>query len=243
MSTTDGRHREDSRFRTTRWSLVQAAGDFERRDSHEALSELCQSYWLPVYSYFRRRVGNATDVQDLTQEFFAKLLDKNYIGDARQEKGRFRTFLLTAAQRFLSKEWAKANAKKRGADKTVLSLDFDAGESFYAIEPSSLDTPEKLFYRQWAVTLLEVVHERLRQEYVTGNKLKLYEELKPLLVRVGPTQREVARRLGMTEGAVKTAVYRMRTRYRQLLRSEIAETVDDPDEVDDEVAQLFQALA
>lgn len=243
MSTTDALPREDSRFRTTRWSLVQAAGDLEHRDSHQALSELCQSYWLPVYSYFRRRVGNPVDAQDLTQEFFAKLLDKNYIGDARQEKGRFRTFLLTAAQRFLSKEWAKANAKKRGGDKTVLSLDFDAGESFYAMEPADTETPEKLFDRQWAVKLLEVVHERLRQEYDAADKHALYDELKPLLVGAGPSQREVANRLGMTEGAVKTAVYRMRTRYSQLLRCEIAETVDDPDEVDDEVAQLFEALA
>lgn len=242
MSTTDLRRPEDSRFRTTRWSLIQAAGDREHGDSHAALSELCQSYWLPVYSYFRRRVGNAVDAQDLTQEFFAKVLDKNYIGDARKEKGRFRTFLLTAAQRFLSKEWAKTKTQKRGGDKKILSLDFDAGESFYAMEPADSETPERLFARQWAVKLLEVVHERLRQEYAASSKLKLYDQLKPLLLGTGPSYREVARRLGMTEGAVKTAVYRLRTRYSQILRGEIAETVDDPAEVDDEVAQLFEAL-
>lgn len=238
---TDARQPGDAQFRTTRWSLVQAAGDLERRDSHEALSELCRGYWLPVYAYFRRRVGNAIDAQDLTQDFFTRLLDKDYIADARQEKGRFRTFFLTAAQRFMRNEWAKANAIKRGGGKTVLSLDFDAGESFYAMEPADTDTPELLFERQWAIKLLEVVHERLRQEYAT--KLKLYEQLKPLLVGSGPGYRDVAKRLGMTEGAVKTAVYRMRTRYAQLLRSEIGETVRSPDDVDDEVAHLFDALS
>ena len=242
MSTTNARPAEEARFRTTRWSLVQAAGDLERRDSHSALSELCQGYWLPVYSYFRRRVGNVADAQDLTQEFFAKLLDKNYIADARQEKGRFRTFLLTAAQRFMTKEWAKAKAIKRGGGKTVLSLDFDAGESFYAMEPADTETPELLFDRQWAIQLLEVVHERLRQEYAASSKQTLYEQLKPLLVGAGPSQHELAQRLGMTEGAVKTAAYRMRSRYAQLLRTEIAETVGDPGEVDNEIAHLFAAL-
>lgn len=242
MSTTDARQGEEAQFRTTRWSLVQAAGDLERRDSQVALSELCQAYWRPVYSYFRRRVGNANDAQDLTQSFFAKVLDKNYIADARRDKGRFRTFLLTAAQRFMAKEWAKANAIKRGGGKTILSLDFDAGESFFAMEPADTETPEVLFDRQWAVQLLEVVHDRLRQEYDANNKQELYKQLKPLLVGAGPSQRELAKRLGMTEGAVKTAAYRMRTRYAQLLRQEIAETVEDPAEVDNEITHLFAAL-
>ena len=136
------------------------------------------------------------------------------------------------------------NAKvTRGGGKTVLSLDFESGESFYALEPADSETPELLFDRQWAIKLLEVVHERLRQEYATSGKLELYEQLKPLLVGSGPSQRQLAQQLGMTEGAVKTAAYRMRTRYAQLLRSEISETVGSPTEVDNEIAHLFAALS
>ena len=179
MSSSDDHLAQDAKFRTTRWSLVQAAGDLQRDDSSEALSELCQSYWFPVYAYFRRRVGDVAEAQDLTQEFFARMLEKNYLADVRRDRGRFRTFLLTAAQRFLSNEWAKANAQKRGGGQRVLSLDFAAGESQYALEPVDDETPVKTFDRQWAIKLLEVVHDRLRYEYVASGKGKLYERLKP----------------------------------------------------------------
>lgn len=245
MSTTDARSPNDARFRTTRWTLIQAAGNSQSSDSHEALSELCQNYWYPVYAYFRRRTGDAADAQDLTQEFFARLLEKNYLADACQDRGRFRTFLLTAAQRFLSNEWARTNALKRGGGTRHLSLDFATGESRYSLEPSDDETPERIFERRWALNLLEIVHGRLRDEYCASGKKGVYESLRPFLISANAATSgyaDVAESLGMTVGAAKTAVYRMRCRYRDLLRDEISETVADPAEVDDEVRQLFASL-
>ena len=244
MSVTDERSPNDARFRTTRWSLVRAAGDSRQDDSQEALNELCQSYWFPVYAYFRRRTGNAVESQDLTQEFFATLLEKHYLSDARQERGRFRTFLLTAAQRFLSMQCAKSNALKRGGGKRALSLDFAIGESLYATEPVDNEMPERTFDRRWTLNLLEIVHQRLGDEYSASGKRQAYDLLKPHLIGAGSTEsyEEVAKVLGSTVGAVKTSVYRMRCRYRELPRTEIAETVADPAEVDDEIKQLFASL-
>ncbi len=244
MSREDERPPHDARFRTTRWSLVAAAGDVCRDDSREALGELCQSYWFPVYAYFRRRTGDAVEAQDLTQEFFATVLEKNYLSDARQDRGRFRTFLLTAAQRFLSKEWAKSNALKRGGGKRILSLDFASGESLFATEPVDDETPERTFDRRWTLNLLEIVHQRLGDEYTASGKRQAYDLLKPYLTGAGSTEsyEDVAKSLGSSVGAVKTSVYRMRCRYRELLRAEIAEAVSDPAEVDDEIKQLFASL-
>lgn len=244
MSSSEARPLQDARFRTTRWSLVHAAGDAHQGDSHEALAELCQSYWFPVYAYIRRRLGNAVDAQDLTQEFFATLLAKNYLGDARQDRGRFRTFLLTAAQRFLSKEWAKSNTLKRGGGRRILQLDLSAGESLYITEPVDNETPEQAFDRRWTLNLLENVHQRLRDEYMANGKQQVYDTLKPYLIgdRAAASYEQASTLLGTTVGAVKTSVYRMRCRYRELLRGEIAETVADPAEIDDEVKQLFSSL-
>jgi RNA polymerase sigma-70 factor (ECF subfamily) len=244
MSVTDERSPNDARFRTTRWSLVQAAGEARQDESREALSELCQNYWFPVYAYFRRRTGNAVDAQDLTQEFFATLLEKNYLGDARQDRGRFRTFLLTAAQRFLSKERAKSNTLKRGGGKRLLSLDISTGEVRFAAEPVDNETPERTFERRWTLSLLEIAQQRLCDEYTTGGKRQVYDLLKPHLIGASSTERyaQVAALLGSTVGGVKTSVYRMRCRYRELLRTEIAETVADPTEIDDEIKQLFASL-
>lgn len=244
MPFADERPPNDARFRTTRWSLVQAAGDSRHDNSQEALGELCQSYWFPVYAYFRRRTGDAVEAQDLTQEFFATVLEKNYLSDARQDRGRFRTFLLTAAQRFLSKERAKSHALKRGGGRRVLSLDFATGESLYSVEPIDDETPERTFDRRWTLNLLEIVHQRLRDEYEASGKRQAYELLKAHLTGTGSAEsyEDVAKLLGNTVGAVKTSVYRMRCRYRELLRAEIAETVADPGEVDDEIKQLFASL-
>ena len=188
MSVTDERSPQDARFRTTRWSLVQAAGDLQQHDSREALGELCRGYWFPVYAYFRRRTGDAVEAQDLTQEFFATVLEKNYLSDARQDRGRFRTFLLTAAQRFLSKEWAKSNTLKRGGGKHILSLDFSTGESLYAIEPVDNETPERTFARRWTLNLLDIVQQRLCEEYTASGKQQTYDLLKPQLVSAGSTE-------------------------------------------------------
>lgn len=244
MSATDERSPQDARFRTTRWSLVHAAVDLQQGGSQAALSELCQSYWFPVYAYFRRRTGNASDAQDLTQEFFATALEKNYLSDANEDRGRFRTFLLTAAQRFLSKEWAKANTLKRGGGQRILSLDCSVGESLYAIEPVDDETPERTFERRWTLNLLEIVQQRLCDEYAASGKQQAYDLLKPHLTGAdsAETYDRIAERLDCTVGAVKTSVYRMRVRYRELLRAEIAETVADPVEVDDEIKQLFASL-
>ncbi len=235
----------DARFRTTRWSVVLAAGDRQHVRSNVALAELCQTYWFPVYAFVRSRVSDANRAQDLTQEFFATLLEKNYLAHVRQQRGRFRSFLRTAVQRFLSKEWAKARRLKRGGGRTLLSLDFAWGESRLAREASPDESPQRQFDRQWALQLLEIVQQRLRDEYAAAGKQPLYEQLKPFLVDSGRTTRyeEVAARLEMTAGAVKTAVYRLRRRYRALLLNEIAHTVAELDEVDDEVQQLFAALS
>ncbi len=246
MSSTAVRSPQDARFRTTRWTLIQAAGDAMNADSQSALSELCNNYWYPVYAYFRRRTGNATDSQDLTQEFFARLLEKNFVASARQDRGRFRTFLLTAAQRFLSNEWAKANSVKRGGGKQHLSLDFATGESRYSLEPVDNETPEQTFDRRWALNLLELVHQRLGDEYENLGRRAVFDQLKPFLVGAndaGVGYEQVAQSLEMTVAAAKTTVYRMRCRYRELLRNEIAETVADAEEIEDEVRQLFASLA
>jgi RNA polymerase sigma-70 factor (ECF subfamily) len=208
------------------------------------MAQLCQTYWLPVYAFVRRRVSNVTDAQDLTQEFFVRLLDKDYVSHADRQCGRFRTFLLTAVQRFLSKERMKARAQKRGGGQKVLSLDFTRGENEYAPVAADNATPAQEFDRHWARQLLETVINRLRREYVQAGRERLFDELKPLMIKAADADsyRAVADRLGMTIGAAKTAVYRMRKRYCDLLRGEIVETVADPAEVQDELQRLFEAL-
>lgn len=229
-------------FRTTHWSMVQAAQE-GTADSRAALAQLCQTYWGPVHAFVRRWVPNASDAQDLTQEFFAQLLEKNYLSRADRQYGRFRTFLLTAVQRFLSKERSRATAQKRGGGRIILSLDGHRGENDGAQPAGHQPTPEQEFDRQWARHVLETALVRLRGEY-REDKERVFEELKPLMTRSpdADAYQAVADRLGMTPGAVKTAVYRLRQRYRALLLSEIAQTVSDPQEVQEELQFLFRAL-
>ena len=236
--------RGDRQFRTTRWSLVLAARERAGADSRDALAVLCQTYWLPVYTFVRRHTANATDAQDLTQEFFCRLLQKDYLSRADQQFGHFRTFLLTAVQRFLSNERLKARAIKRGGGQCVLSLDFLRAEHEFAITAATEMTAEREFDRQWARQVLETVLDRLRAEYRDAGKEAAYLELKPLMVKSTDAEEyiTVAERLGMSSGAVKTAVYRMRKRYRDLLLSEISQTVADAEETEDELRWLFQAL-
>ncbi len=231
-------------FKTTHWSLVLAAGDHSAVDSRQALESLCEAYWYPLYAYIRRRVPDVNEAQDLTQAFFTELLEKNYVGSARPERGRFRAFLLTAFKHFLAKEWDKAKAHKRGGGRTPIPLDFESGDSRYSIEPCSGLTAEQLYDRQWAVSLLGQTMERLVSEFVRAGKAKQFEQLKGFIVgdHSGTTYSDAAAELNMTEAACKMAASRMRRRYRGLLRDEVAQTVAEPAEVDDEIRKLFAIL-
>lgn len=237
----DERHPAD--FFTTQWSLVLAGGRPEDGDAGRALSALCQRYWYPLYAYVRRRVASPHEAQDLTQAFFARLLEKNTVAQASPERGRFRAFLLTAMKNFLANEWDKARTQKRGGGQPPLTLDFPLADQ--RLEPQAADeqSPELIFERQWALTLLETALGQLRDEHLQREKGEQFEQLKPLLAgEAEATLAAAAKRLGMSTGAVKVAVHRLRRRYRELLRSAIAETVADPSEVDDEIRRLFATL-
>ncbi len=230
-------------FATTHWSLVVAAQGASPA-AREALAELCRLYWYPLYAYVRRRGHSDDEAQDLTQEFFARLLERNDLARLDPARGRFRAFLLAACRHFLANQRDHAHALKRGGGLRPLSLDLADSERRYASEPSHEQTPERLFERRWALTLLDCVLQRLRQHYETAGQLLLFERLKGSLTGAATdTYAESAAVLGMTEGAVKVAAHRLRQRYRDLLREEIARTVADPGEVDDEIRELFGALA
>lgn len=234
----------DPQFAATRWSVVLVAGRRSSPDSRRALESLCAAYWYPLYAYVRRRVADTNDAQDLTQAFFAELLAKNYVGSATVERGRFRAFLLTSLKHFLSKEWAKAKAQKRGGGKAPISLDFESANSQYRVEPAWGLTAEQIYDREWAVALLGRIMRRLEVEAGEAGKPQQFEELKGFLIgeHAGATYSDVARTLGATEAAVKMAAHRMRQRYRELLREEITETVSSPEDVEDEIFKLFATL-
>ena len=234
-----------NRFHTTHWSVVLAAGNRRSPDSQRALAALCQSYWYPLYAFLRRQGQQPAEAQDLTQAFFARLLEKQYLRAADQQRGRFRTFLLTVFKRFLANQHQYATAQKRGGGQVVLSFEFDSGEQRLQLEPSHECTPERVFERRWALTLLDRVLEELSQEYARRGKAELFSALQGVLQGddLGSGYDELGAGLGMTAGAVKVAVYRLRTRYRELLRQEICSTVADEDEVDDELQYLLAALS
>jgi RNA polymerase sigma-70 factor (ECF subfamily) len=232
------------RFNTTQWSLVLAAGHKSSPSADAALAELYQRYWFPVYAYVRRRVGDSHLAEDLTQEFLCRLNEKNVWAAADPERGRFRSFLLTAARNFLASQWKREGAQKRGGRIAPLSLDFASGESRLSMHPADTNTPEAEFDRRWAVTLLEHVLRKLEAESNEAGKGQQFHVLKQFLA--GRTAEmsltEAAGGLGMTADAVKTAAHRLRRRYRELLREEIAHTVASPEEVDEEIRSLFAAL-
>ena len=232
------------RFASTRWSIVLAAGQGDSPESAEALASLCQAYWYPLYAYARRRFNNVADAQDLTQGFFAQLLEKEYLRAADPARGRFRSFLLTTFKHYLSKELERANAQKRGGERRTFSLDFRSGETRYGREPADLSTPDRIFERRWAMTLLENTLARLRQEFISAGKGMVFDALKSVLTVDEPSRpyASVAEELGISEQAVKVAVHRLRRRYQELIRAEIAQTVNSPDEVDDELRDLFAAV-
>jgi RNA polymerase sigma-70 factor (ECF subfamily) len=232
------------RFATTHWSLVLAARDRAAPQSREALAALCAVYWYPLYAYVRRSGREANQAQDLTQEFFARLLEKDYLQVVDREKGKFRSFLLAALRHFLLNEYDHATARKRGGGRALLSIDARHAEGHYSREPAHVETPEKLFERRWALTLLDQVLTRLREEMAQAGKERLFDGLKAFLT--GETRsashRDLAAKLAMTEGAVKVAVHRLRRRYRELLREEIGRTLDEPGQVEEEIRELFAAL-
>ena len=232
-------------FATTHWSVVLSAGRSQTTSGRDSLACLCRVYWYPLYAYVRRRGHAAEEAQDLTQEFFAQLLEKNWVAGADQSKGRFRTFLLTAMSHFLADQWDRARAIKRGGAATILTLDADHAQERYAHEPADADTPERTFERRWALTVLDQVLRRLRTEYEQASRRQWFEALHPCLVgdRTSQPYASLAATLGVSEGTVKSAVHRLRQRYRQLLREEIASTVDGPEAVDEELRYLVTVLA
>lgn len=232
------------RFATTQWSLVVAAADRRGAEADAALAALCERYWYPVYAFVRRRGHSAADAQDLTQEFFATLVEKEYLRSTDRQRGRFRTFLLTAVCRFLSKQADRARAKKRGGGRRPLSLDFADAEGRYLLEPSELCTPEMLYERRWALTLLDRAIERLGADYAGKGKRDLFERLKPHLI-AGTAEAEhgeLASELNMTVGALKVALHRLRRRFGEMLKQEIADTVAGPEEIEDEIGRLLAAV-
>ena len=232
-------------FVTTHWSAVIRAGRNDTTHARDALSRLCQTYWYPLYVYVRKRGHSPEDAKDLTQEFFSRLLARNWFGCADPQKGRFRSFLLSAMNHFLADEWDKARAQKRGGGVPAVPLQIDAAETRYCHEPADNVTPEQTYERRWAVELLAGVLNRLKDEYERDSKGALFAALNPCLVgeRTAQPYARLAKSLSVTEGTVKAAVHRMRQRYRQLLREEIANTVASDDEVDEEMRHLSTVLA
>jgi RNA polymerase sigma factor (sigma-70 family) len=233
-----------SRFATTRWSIVLAAQDHASPQSQGALAALCTAYWYPLYVYVRRKGHDPHEAQDLTQEFFARLLEKDYLQVVDRQKGKFRSYLLVAFGHFLSNEYDRAAAQKRGGGRQTIAIDFHAAENRYGQEPAHALTAEKLFERRWVLTLLDGVLGRLREEWQDEGKARLFDALKMVLVgeKSAATYNEIGAELGMSEGAIKVAVHRLRSRYRELLREQIEQTVDDPARIDEEIRELFAAL-
>lgn len=217
---------------------MAASGDSE--PARSALAELCETYWYPLYAFARRTDSDVDEARDLTQGFFTELLAKGYLAQADHERGRFRTFLLASFRHFRSKEKERAQAAKRGGPLPPLSLDFTVGEQSYIAEPRASGTPEQLFEKHWALTLLGRALDDVRKDYADSGKSQLFGLLEPTLIGDSPTASyaEIGERVGMTEAAVKVAAYRLRQRYRDRLRATVAATVADPIEVDDELRHL-----
>lgn len=231
-------------FATTRWTLVLAAGRQSSADSDRALGELCRVYWYPLYAYVRRKGQTREDAEDLTQAFFQRFLEKNYLDGLAAERGRFRAFLLASLKHFLANEWDRARALKRGGGVANLSLDWEDADHRFQLEPADPANPETLFDREWALALLERVMERLSAECAGESRPQLFEATKGFLTGTGAESgyATVAIQLGMEEGALRVAVHRLRKRYRQLLRDEIAHTLSDPSAVEEELRSLREAL-
>ena len=232
-------------FLTTHWSVVLAAGREESPTAAAALEDLCRAYWRPLYAYVRRQGHDAHEAQDLTQDFFARLLQKHYLELADPVRGRFRTFLLTSLKRFLINDWKRLSRQKRGSGREPFSLDAQSAEADYGIEPAEGLNPEQLYEKRWATTLLEHVLQKLQADYEAAGMTRLFDELKVYIwgEKSGISYADIGAHLGLTEGAVKVAAHRMRQRFRQLLRAEIGNTVANPSEIDAELQYLFEVIA
>ena len=232
-------------FATTRWTVVLAAGRKSSPQSDQALGELCRTYWYPLYAYVRRPGKTKEDAEDLVQGFFARFLEKNYLEGLAAERGRFRAFLLAALKHFLANAHDRAQAQKRGGGTEPLPLDWQDADARYHLDPPDPASPDRAFDRRWALALLERVVTRLRDECAAEGKAHLFEQTKGFLMvgeAVIPYPRAAAE-LAMEEGAVRVAVHRLRQRYRGILRDEIAQTLDDPAQVAEELRALQAALA
>jgi len=231
-----------SQFPTTRWSLVVAAGDPQRKEARSALVSLCENYWYPLYAYLRRRGYSADEAQDLTQEFFVRVLEGRYLDRANPEKGRFRSFILTSLKFFVADEEDRQRASKRGGG-AIVSLELSSGEERYQREPAHDETPERIFERRWALSVLDRVVEELREEFVRHGRPEHFERLKVFLLgQSDAPYAALARDMNTSEGALKVAIHRLRKRYRELFRQEIADTVADPEEVESELRYLAAVL-
>ena len=236
---------KDARFTTTHWSVVLAAGSPKSPHQKEALETLCRTYWYPLYAYLRRGGHNTDEAEERTQAFFAHILEKEFLGKVEPKPAKFRSFLLIVLRHFLIDEFHRGAAAKRGGRKKPLPLDFEEGERKYALEPTHDFSPEKVFERSWALTLLDKTLNRLETELTNLNKQHLFDVLRNHLCGDASevSYKDVASGLGMTEAAVKVTVYRLRKRYREILRDEISQTVDSSDQIDEEMRALRTALS
>jgi len=223
---------------------VLAAAEKESGNADSALERLCRAYWYPLYAHIRRRGHDSQEAPDLTQAFFERLLEKSFLRAVDRNKGRFRTFLLTALDHFLANEWRRGHTRKRGGGRSVISLDDDTVEERYRLEPAHHETPEKLFERRWALTLLDQAMNRLGEESASSGKAALFDAVKPLIGgdRADLPHSELAVRLGLTENALNLALLRLRRRYGELIREEIAGTVASPQEVEEELRSLIESI-
>ena len=230
-----------ARVATTQWSQVLAARDGSDTEARAALESLCQTYWLPLYAYIRHQGSDPDEAQDLTQGFFAELLERDFLANVDPLKGRFRSFLLASLRHFLAHERRRTRALKRGGATRTVSLDTDAAEEGYAVQSNQQQTPADVFEQSWATAVLERAMTRLQLESATSGDVSHFEPLKQYLTSAEPQMpyRAAAEALEMSEGAVATAVHRLRQRYGKCLRAEIGETVANPEEVDDELRHLL----
>jgi RNA polymerase sigma-70 factor (ECF subfamily) len=231
-------------FATTHWTVILAAGQATSGEARRAMAELCETYWYPIYAFVRRQGGDPDEALDLTQGFFARLLERRDLAGIERGRGRFRGWLLLAVKHYLSNERDRSRAAKRGGGRRPVSIDAADAESRYQREPSHDLTPDRIFERRWALALLGQVLSTLQQEYAADGKERLFDALKDCLGGAATEGRyaQVAGELDMTEGAVRMAALRLRRRYRELLRQQIAQTVETSEQVDEEIAFLFSAV-